>query len=52
MAYGACTDTKARYAKRVSILIDESGNVARYYDSVNPRDHTAQVLVDLIDSKA
>ncbi len=49
MAYGACTDTKARYAKRVSILIDESGKVARYYDAVNPRDHPAQVLADLIE---
>ncbi len=49
LAYGACTDTKARYAKRISILIDESGKVARVYETVNPRDHAGQVLADLID---
>ena len=49
IAYGACIDAKARYAKRISVLIDESGKVARCYDSVNPRDHPAQVLVDLLD---
>lgn len=48
MAYGACADAKARYAARVSVLIDESGRVARTYDSVNPRDHAGQVLADVI----
>jgi peroxiredoxin Q/BCP len=50
LAYGACDDAKARYAKRISILIDEAGKIARIYDKVNPRDHAAQVLVDLIDA--
>ena len=50
MAYGACDDVKARYAKRISILIDEAGKITRIYDKVNPRDHPAQVLVDLIDA--
>jgi peroxiredoxin Q/BCP len=50
LAYGACDDLKARYAKRISILIDEAGKIARIYDKVNPRDHAAQVLADLIDS--
>ena len=49
LACGACTTPKDRYAKRVSILIDESGKVARYYDSVDLRDHAAQVLVDVIE---
>ncbi len=49
MAYGACDNPKARYAKRISILIDESGRIARVYDSVDPRDHAAQVLAELID---
>jgi peroxiredoxin Q/BCP len=48
IAYGACVDNKARYASRISILIDENGNVARVYDEVNPRDHAAQVLVDVL----
>ena len=52
LAYGACDNAKARHAKRISILIDEAGNVARVYDSVNPRDHPAQVLADLTDDKA
>ena len=49
LACGACTSAKDRYAKRVSILIDEADKVARFYDSVNPRDHAAQVLADVID---
>jgi len=48
IAYGACADNKARYASRVSFLIDEDGNVARVYDNVNPRDHPAQVLADVL----
>ena len=48
LAYGACTDRKARYASRVSFLIDEDGKIARVYDSVNPRDHPAQVLADVL----
>ena len=48
MAYGACADAKARYASRVSFLIDEDGKLARIYDKVNPRDHPAQVLADVL----
>jgi peroxiredoxin Q/BCP len=50
LACGACASPKDRYAKRVSVLIDEVGKVVRVYDSVNPRDHPAQVLADLLDS--
>lgn len=50
LACGACTEPKARYAKRVSVLIDEAGKVLRFYDSVNPRDHPGQVLVDVLES--
>jgi thioredoxin-dependent peroxiredoxin len=49
LACGACTSPTDRHAKRVSVLIDEAGKVARFYDSVNPRDHPAQVLADVID---
>ncbi len=48
IAYGACADNKARYASRISILIDEDGNIARVYDQVDPRDHPAQVLADVL----
>jgi thioredoxin-dependent peroxiredoxin len=48
IAYGACADNKSRYASRISILIDEDGNIARVYDKVNPRDHPAQVLADVL----
>ncbi len=50
LAYGACQNTKARYPERISVLIDEAGRVMRVYDQVDPRDHAARVLADLIDS--
>jgi thioredoxin-dependent peroxiredoxin len=48
VAYGACDGVKDRYSERISFLIDEQGTVARVYDSVNPRDHAAQVLADVL----
>ncbi|MGH7934191.1 MAG: peroxiredoxin [Candidatus Binataceae bacterium] len=48
LAYGACADSKARNPERISFLIDETGIIARVYDKVNPRDHPAQVLVDVM----
>ena len=50
LAYGACGDPKARYPERISVLIDEFGRIMRIYDKVDPRDHAARVLADLIDS--
>ena len=52
LACGACAKPTDRYAKRVSLLFDEGGKLTRFYDSVNPRDHAAQVLADVIDSEA
>jgi thioredoxin-dependent peroxiredoxin len=49
MAYGACDNPKARYAERISYLIDEQGRIARAYPQVDPRDHAAVVLVDLLE---
>jgi thioredoxin-dependent peroxiredoxin len=49
LAYGACRDPKARWPNRVSFLIDEHGQIARAYDRVDPRDHPASVLADIID---
>jgi peroxiredoxin len=52
MAYGACDSATAGHAKRISILIDEQGKIARVYDPVNPREHPAQVLADVVDAQA
>jgi thioredoxin-dependent peroxiredoxin len=51
LAYGACEHARARYPERISVLIDEQGRVARVYDQVDPRDHAARVLADLLDSE-
>ncbi len=48
LAYGACTDAKAGWSDRVSFLIDEEGRIAHVYDRVDPRDHPASVLADVI----
>jgi thioredoxin-dependent peroxiredoxin len=48
LAYGACADTKAQHAERISFLIDQDGNLARVYDRVDPRDHPAKVLAEIL----
>ena len=48
LAYGACDTLKARYAERISFLVDPSGRIERVYDKVDPRDHAAQVLADVL----
>jgi peroxiredoxin Q/BCP len=47
LAYGACDDAKAGYARRITYLIDEQGKIQRAYDAVSPRSHPAEVLADL-----
>jgi peroxiredoxin Q/BCP len=47
-AYGACSGPGARYPERVSFLIDEHGAIERVYDQVDPRDHPARVLADVL----
>ena len=49
LAYGACQDLKAAWPDRVSFLVDEQGQIASVYDRVDPRDHSASVLADIID---
>jgi peroxiredoxin Q/BCP len=49
LAYGACSDAKAQHAERISFLIDEQGKIARVYDHVDPRDHPAKVLAEILD---
>jgi thioredoxin-dependent peroxiredoxin len=48
LAYGACDNPKAGYAERISYLVDEQGKIARAYPQVDPRDHAAVVLADLL----
>jgi peroxiredoxin Q/BCP len=48
MAYGACSGAGARYPERMSFLIDERGAIERVYDQVDPRDHPARVLADIL----
>ena len=48
VAYGACMGIDARYPERVSFLIDEQGLIERVYDQVDPRDHPARVLADVL----
>ena len=48
LAYGACSDAKAQHAERISFLIDETGRIARIYDRVDPRDHPAKVLAEIL----
>ena len=52
ISYGACDDTGAKYAKRISYLIDEQGKIAKAYPSVAPKEHPGQVLADLVDMGA
>ena len=49
LAYGACSGRDARHPDRVSVLVDERGMVERVYDQVDPRDHPARVLADILD---
>ena len=48
IAYGACAEADARYPDRVSFLINEHGAIERVYDQVDPRDHPARVLADIL----
>jgi thioredoxin-dependent peroxiredoxin len=48
IAYGACEDPKALRPERVSFLIDRDGAIERVYRQVDPRDHAARVLADVL----
>ncbi|MGH7781287.1 MAG: peroxiredoxin [Candidatus Binataceae bacterium] len=49
LAYCACADLKSTTPERMSFLIDEDGRIAKIYDHVDPRDHPARVLAELLD---
>ena len=48
IAYGACSGAGARYPDRMSFLIDEHGKIERVYRQVDPRDHPAKVVADVL----
>jgi peroxiredoxin len=47
MAYGACDDSKAGSARRISYLIGPDGRIRKAYANVNAPEHPAEVLKDL-----
>ena len=46
-AYGACKDTDAQYADRISYLIGPDQKIMKAYDKVDPKKHPEEVLADL-----
>ena len=50
MAYGAATDDKASYARRIAVLIGEDGKVVKAWDRVNPRSFATEALSELPQS--
>jgi peroxiredoxin Q/BCP len=47
LAYGACDDPKAEYAKRISYLIGPDGTVIRAFPKVNAAAHPEELLAAL-----
>jgi thioredoxin-dependent peroxiredoxin len=47
LAYHACDDPKAGFARRISYVIDPAGKIERAYDKVEAGRHPGQVLQDL-----
>ena len=47
LAYGAAGTPESQYAKRISYVIGEDGNILLRYPKVNPKEHVDQVLRDL-----
>jgi thioredoxin-dependent peroxiredoxin len=46
--YGSLTNLGVvKFAKRHTFLIDPDGKIAKEYTSVNPSDHSAEVLAEL-----
>jgi len=47
MAYGACDDPTAQYAKRITYVIDPEGRIAQAIEQVNAREHPGELLATL-----
>jgi peroxiredoxin Q/BCP len=44
LAYGACEDASAEYAKRISYLIGPDQKIAKAWAKVDPKVHPTEVL--------
>jgi peroxiredoxin Q/BCP len=44
IAYGAAADASAKYANRVTVVIDKDGRVETLYGKVDPKTHAATLL--------
>ncbi len=47
MAYGAARSADEGYAKRISYVVGEDGNILLAYPKVDPGEHLNQILQDL-----
>jgi peroxiredoxin len=47
LAYGACDEPTAGYAKRISYLIGPDGVVRKAYPKVNAAAHPEEILADV-----
>ena len=47
VAYGAADSRTAKKARRIAVLINEDGRVARIYDPAGTADFPAKVLADV-----
>lgn len=47
MAYGACDEPTAQYARRITYVIDPEGRVAQAIEPVNAREHPSELLATL-----
>jgi peroxiredoxin Q/BCP len=44
LAYGACDDASAGYAKRIAYLIDEQGHIQHAWTKADPANHPTELL--------
>jgi peroxiredoxin Q/BCP len=44
MAYGACDEPAAQYAKRITYVIDPEGRIAQAIGQVSAREHPEELL--------
>ena len=44
MAYGACDEPTAEYARRITYVIGPDGRIAHVSPKVNPREHPEELL--------
>jgi peroxiredoxin Q/BCP len=47
MAYGACDEPTAQYAKRITYVIDPKGRIAQAIEQVNAREHPEELLATI-----